>query len=51
LFAKIGEDHFYTDIHAAIKAIHGRTHQSVREQTCPLKSVVTVTTPLPAEEV
>jgi SulP family sulfate permease len=51
LFAKIGEDHFYTDIHAAIKAIHGRTHQGVREQTCPLKSVVTVTTPLPAEEV
>ncbi len=41
LVAKIGEDHFYPDIKAAIHAIHGQTHQEGEEQACPLISVVT----------
>jgi SulP family sulfate permease len=41
LVAKIGGDHFYPDIKAAIHAIHGQTHQEGEEQTCPLISVVT----------
>ena len=41
LVAKIGEDHFYPDIKAAIHAIHGQTHQGGEEKACPLISVVT----------
>jgi MFS superfamily sulfate permease-like transporter len=40
LAAKIGEDHFYADIHDAIRRIHGQTHQGDLETRCPLKDVV-----------
>jgi MFS superfamily sulfate permease-like transporter len=43
LKAKIGEDHFYADIHIAIQTIHGQTHQGSREEKCPLRCVVTNT--------
>jgi MFS superfamily sulfate permease-like transporter len=41
LTAKIGEDHFYADIYAAIHAIHAQTHQGGHERKCPLKRLVT----------
>jgi MFS superfamily sulfate permease-like transporter len=42
LAEKIGEDHFYSDIHAAIQVIHGQTHQGSQEEKCPLKSIVSI---------
>ena len=51
LTAKIGEDHFYSDIYAAIRAIHARAHQGGQERECPLKRVVTNPDPHPVKEV
>ncbi len=40
LLAKIGEDHFYPDMDAAIRAVHRQTHKGEEEESCPLKTVV-----------
>ncbi len=40
LDAKIGEDHFFPNMHSAINAIHARTHMGSEEENCPLQSVV-----------
>jgi len=40
LAAKIGADHFYPNMNAAISAIHARTHQGGSELKCPLTTVV-----------
>jgi len=39
LIVKIGEDHIYPTIEAAISAIHPKTHSGEEEKTCPLKTV------------
>jgi MFS superfamily sulfate permease-like transporter len=39
LIAKIGEDHIYPTIEAAISAIHPLTHTGEDEKNCPLKTV------------
>jgi MFS superfamily sulfate permease-like transporter len=44
LNAKIGEDHFYPTIEAAISAIHPLTHRGEKEEkNCPLKTVCRIT--------
>lgn len=42
LFYKIGEDHFYPTVDAAISAIHASTHYRENETDCPLKTVCLV---------
>jgi MFS superfamily sulfate permease-like transporter len=39
LIVKIGEDHIYPTIEAAISAIHPLTHSGKDEKNCPLKTV------------
>jgi SulP family sulfate permease len=39
LIIKIGEDHIYPSIEAAIGAIHRHTHRGAKEKNCPLKTV------------
>ena len=44
LNVKIGEDHFYPTIEAAISAIHPLTHRGEKEEkNCPLKTVCRIT--------
>jgi MFS superfamily sulfate permease-like transporter len=46
LNAKIGEDHFYPTIEAAISAIHPLTHRGEKEEkNCPLKTVCLINQP------
>ncbi len=40
LLAKIGSDHIYPDLDAAIRAVHRRTHKEGQEASCPLTTVV-----------
>lgn len=42
LFYKIGKDHFYPTVDAAISAIHASTHYRENETDCPLKTVCLV---------
>lgn len=42
LIIKIGEDHIYPTIEAAIGAIHRPTHMGAEEKDCPLKTVCRV---------
>ena len=42
LYFKIGEDHFYPAVDAAISAIHTSTHFGENETDCPLKKVCLV---------
>ncbi len=42
LFFKIGKDHFYPTVDAAISAIHASTHYRENETDCPLKTVCLV---------
>lgn len=46
LIAKIGEDHIYPTIEAAISAIHPLTHSAEEEKNCPLKTVCRISQPL-----
>ena len=43
LIVKIGEDHIYPTIEAAISAIHPRTHSGEDEKNCPLQTVCRIT--------
>jgi MFS superfamily sulfate permease-like transporter len=43
LIIKIGEDHIYPTIEAAIGAIHRQTHRGTEEKNCPLKTVCRIT--------
>jgi SulP family sulfate permease len=43
LIIKIGEDHIYPTIEAAIGAIHRPTHRGAEEKNCPLKTVCRIT--------
>ena len=43
LIIKIGEDHIYPSIEAAIGAIHRQTHRGAEEKNCPLKTVCRIT--------
>jgi len=43
LIIKIGEDHIYPTIEAAIGAIHRLTHRGAEEKNCPLKTVCRIT--------
>ena len=45
LIVKIGEDHIYPTIEAAISAIHPLTHSGKEETNCPLKTVCRVNQP------
>jgi MFS superfamily sulfate permease-like transporter len=40
LLAKIGEDHIYPKMEAAINAVHELTHRGGHEENCPLRTVV-----------
>ncbi|WP_319521241.1 SulP family inorganic anion transporter [uncultured Desulfosarcina sp.] len=42
LLHKIGEDHFYSTLKQAIRAIHEQTHRGGSERDCPLTSVRTL---------
>jgi hypothetical protein len=42
LFYKIGGDHFYPTVDAAIGAIHASTHYRENETDCPLQTVCLV---------
>jgi MFS superfamily sulfate permease-like transporter len=42
LYYKVGEDHFYPTVDAAISAIHASTHFGENETDCPLKTVCLV---------
>jgi SulP family sulfate permease len=46
LIVKIGEDHIYPTIEAAISAIHPLTHSGEEEKNCPLKTVCRISQPL-----
>jgi SulP family sulfate permease len=39
LIVKIGEDHIYPTVEAAISAVHEQTHRGGKEKTCPLNTV------------
>jgi MFS superfamily sulfate permease-like transporter len=39
LIVKIGEDHIYPTVEAAISAIHDQTHRGGEEKNCPLNTV------------
>jgi MFS superfamily sulfate permease-like transporter len=43
LIVKIGEDHIYPTIEAAISVIHPLTHQGEDEKNCPLQTVCRIT--------
>ncbi len=43
LIIKVGEDHIYPTIEAAIGAIHRHTHRGAEEKNCPLKTVCRIT--------
>jgi MFS superfamily sulfate permease-like transporter len=43
LIVKIGEDHIYPTIEAAISAIHPLTHSGEDEKNCPLQTVCRIT--------
>jgi MFS superfamily sulfate permease-like transporter len=45
LIVKIGEDHIYPTIEAAISAIHPLTHSGEEEKNCPLQTVCRVNQP------
>jgi MFS superfamily sulfate permease-like transporter len=42
LYYKVGEDHFYATVDAAVSAIHASTHFGENETDCPLKTVCLV---------
>ena len=46
LIVKIGEDHIYPTIEAAISTIHPLTHSGEEEKNCPLKTVCRISQPL-----
>jgi len=45
LIIKIGEDHIYPTIEAAIRAIHPLTHRGEDEASCPLQTVCRINQP------